>query len=458
MNTASLYLSQRSFFVTGQTRPTEFRIKQCETLKRAVLEYEPQILAALSKDMRRPETEAYASEVMMIIKEIDHTIEHIRSWMNPKRVKTSWMLRPGKGYTLPEPYGNTLIIGPWNYPFQLLLCPLVGAIAAGNTAVLKISEIAEHSAKIIEEMVSRYFKPEYIAAVQGGPEITQQLLDQEFDYIFFTGSVAVGKIIMEKAATRLTPVTLELGGKSPCIVTPETRIETAAKRICWGKFFNAGQTCVAPDYVLVHESIRDNLLTSLKDTLTQFYGRDVRQSVDYARIINPQHFLRLLRLMENQKVFFGGDTDESELFIAPTLLQDVSPQSPVMQEEIFGPLLPVLTYKSLDEAIHFIQSLPKPLALYLFSDNEATQKRILQETSSGSVNINETLSQVTSTTLPFGGVGESGMGRYHGKESFRTFTHYKSVLHRSIRFDSNTKYAPYRTPLKYLKWVMRLIG
>ena len=368
------------------------------------------------------------------------------------------MLRPGKGYILPEPYGNALIIGPWNYPFQLLLCPLVGAIAAGNTAVLKISEIAEHSAKVIEEMVSRYFEPAYIAAVQGGPEETQHLLDQAFNYIFFTGSVAVGKIIMEKAATRLTPVTLELGGKSPCIVTPETRLETAARRICWGKFFNAGQTCIAPDYVLVQESIRDALLALLRDSLTQFYGRDIRESADYGRIINRRHFRRLLRLIENQKVFFGGETDESDLFIAPALLQDVSPQSPVMQEEIFGPLLPVLTYRSVDEAIHFIQSLPNPLALYLFSDNKATQKRILQKTSSGSVNINETLSQVSSITLPFGGVGGSGMGCYHGEESFRTFTHYKSVLHRSIRFDNSKKYAPYRTPLKYLKQVMRLIG
>lgn len=458
MDAESLYRSQRAYFMKGQTRPAEFRIGQCETLKRAVLEYEPQILAAIGKDMRRPETESYTSEVMMIFKEIEHAVRHIKSWMKPIRVRTSWMLRPGKGYILPEPYGNVLIIGPWNYPFQLLLCPLVGAIAAGNTAVLKISEIAEHSAKVIEEMVSRYFEPEYIAAVQGCPEETQQLLDQEFDYIFFTGSVAVGKIIMGKAATRLTPVTLELGGKSPCIVTPETRLKTAARRICWGKFFNAGQTCIAPDYVLVQESIRDAFLASLRDTLTQFYGRDIRESADYGRIINLRHFRRLLRLMENQKVFFGGETNESELFIAPALLQDVSPQSPVMQEEIFGPLLPVLTYRSLDEAIHFIRSLPNPLALYLFSDKKATQKRILQETSSGSVNINETLSQVTSTTLPFGGVGESGMGCYHGEESFRTFTHYKSVLHRSIRFDNSTKYAPYRTPLKYLKRVMRLIG
>jgi aldehyde dehydrogenase (NAD+) len=346
MDAESLYRSQRAYFMKGQTRPAEFRIRQCETLKRAVLEYEPQILAAIGKDMRRPETESYTSEVMMIIKEIDHAVRHIRSWMKPIRVRTSWMLRPGKGYILPEPYGNALIIGPWNYPFQLLLCPLVGAITAGNTAVLKISEIAEHSAKVIEEMVSRYFEPECIAAVQGGPEETQQLLDQEFDYIFFTGSVAVGKIIMGKAATRLTPVTLELGGKSPCIVTPEVRLETAARRICWGKFFNAGQTCIAPDYVLVQESIRDAFLASLRDTLTQFYGRDIRESADYGRIVNRRHFRRLLRLMENQKVYFGGETNESELFIAPALLQDVSPQSPVMQEEIFGPLLPVLTYRS----------------------------------------------------------------------------------------------------------------
>jgi aldehyde dehydrogenase (NAD+) len=458
MNTESLYRSQHAFFMTGQTRPAEFRIRQCEILKRAVLEYEPQILAALNKDMRRPETEAYTSEVMLIIKEIDYAVKHIKTWMSPKRVRTSLMHRPGKSYILPEPYGNALIIGPWNYPFQLLFCPLVGAIAAGNTAVLKISEIAEHSAKVIAEMVSRYFEPEYIAAVQGGPEETQQLLDQDFDYIFFTGSVAVGKIVMGKAATRLTPVTLELGGKNPCIVAPETRLETAARRICWGKFFNAGQTCIAPDYLLVQESIRDPLLASLRDTLIRFYGKEIKESADYGRIINQRHFQRLLALLESQKVFFGGESDESKLFIAPTLLQDVLPESPIMQQEIFGPLLPVLTYKSLDEAINFVRTLPKPLALYLFTDDKMAQERVAQNTSSGSVTINETLSQITSTTLPFGGVGESGMGSYHGEESFRSFTHHKSILHRSIRFDNSMKYAPYRTPLKYLKRVMRWIG
>ena len=458
MDAESLCRSQRAYFMDGQTRSVEFRIRQCETLRMAVLEYEPRILAAIGKDMRRPETEAYTSEVMMIVNEIDHALREIRSWVKPRRVKTSWMLQPGKSYIVPEPYGNALIIGPWNYPFQLLFSPLVGAIAAGNTAVLKISEIAENSAKVITEMVDRYFEPQYVATVQGGPEETRQLLDQEFDCIFFTGSVAVGKIIMAKAAARLTPVTLELGGKNPCIVTPETRLETAAKRICWGKFFNAGQTCIAPDYILVQESVKDALLASLRDALTQFYGKNPRESVDYGRIINRRHFQRLSGLMENQAIFSGGETDESDLFIAPTLLQDVSLESPVMQEEIFGPLLPVLTYKSLDEAIHFIRSLPKPLALYLFSDDTATQTRILQETSSGSVNINETLSQVTSATLPFGGVGESGMGCYHGEESFRAFSHYKSVLHRSIRLDNRVKYAPYRIPLKYLRRVLRLIG
>jgi aldehyde dehydrogenase (NAD+) len=458
MDAVALYRAQREYFRKGHTRPPEFRIRQCAVLRQAVLDYEPQILQAIAKDMGRPEAEAYASEVMMVLKEIDFAVRHLRSWIRPRRVRTSWMLRPGKGYILPEPYGNAFIIAPWNYPFQLLFSPLIGAIAAGNTAVLKISEIAEHSARVMAEMVSRHFEPDYIAAVQGGPLETQQLLDQEFDYIFFTGSVAVGKVIMAKAASRLTPVTLELGGKNPCIVTPETRLETAARRICWGKFFNAGQTCIAPDYILVQESIRDLLLRSFKEALTQFYGKNIRESADYGRIINRRHFQRLLDLMKDQKIFWGGETNESELFISPTLLEDVSPESPVMQEEIFGPLLPVLTYKSMEEAIGFVRSLPKPLALYLFSDDRATQERILQETSSGSVNINETLSQITAIALPFGGVGESGMGSYHGEESFRTFTHYKSVLHRSIRFDSPMKYAPYRIPLKYLKLVMRLIG
>ncbi|MBF0218789.1 MAG: aldehyde dehydrogenase [Gammaproteobacteria bacterium] len=454
----NIYQRQREFFLSGQTASLAFRVAHCKALKQAVIEYEPQILAALYQDMRRPGAEAYVSEVALIIKEIDHTVKHLKAWMRPQRVKTSWMLQPGKSDIHPEPYGNTLIIGPWNYPFQLLLSPLIGAIAAGNTAVLKVSEIAVHSAKVIDEMISRYFPPHYIAVVQGGPEITQTLLDQPFDYLFFTGSVAVGRVILERVAPRLTPVTLELGGKSPCIVTAQTDLKTAAKRICWGKFFNAGQTCVAPDYLLVEQSVRDKLLIALKETITQFYGREVQQSADYGRIINLPHFHRLQRLMANQTLYVGGDSDVAELYIAPTLLVDVSPQSLIMQEEIFGPLLPVLTYQSLDEAIHFVRSRAKPLALYLFSECPKTQQRILQETSSGSVNINETLSQLSSTTLPFGGVGESGMGSYHGEATFRTFSHYKSVLHRSIRFDNSRKYAPYRIPLHYLKKLLRLIG
>lgn len=458
MDVLALCRAQREYFLKGYTRSAEFRIRQSQALRKAVLEYEPRILAALWKDMRRPEAEAYTSEVMMPLKEIDFAVRHIRAWMEPRPVKTSWLLQPGRSYILPEPCGNTLIIGPWNYPFLLLLSPLVGAIAAGNTAILKVSEIAEHSAAVITEMISRHFEPEYIAAVQGEPDETQHLLDQQFDHIFFTGSVAVGRSIMGKAAARLTPVTLELGGKNPCIVTAETRLETAARRICWGKFFNAGQTCIAPDYLLVQESARDALLASLRDVLVQFYGPNPQESPDYGRIINHRHFERLLRLMKDQKIFFGGKTDRSDLFVAPTIFRDVPPDSAVMHEEIFGPLLPVLSYASLDDAIRFVRSRPKPLALYLFSDDRATVDRVIQETSSGSVNINETLSQITSTSLPFGGVGESGMGCYHGEESFRTFSHYKSVLRRSIRFDPRVKYAPYRTPLKYLKRMLRLMG
>jgi acyl-CoA reductase-like NAD-dependent aldehyde dehydrogenase len=458
MDAQTLYQTQRAYFLRGETRPVAFRIRQLRALKQAVLEFEPKILSALHKDMGRPETEAYASEVMMISKGIDYALKHIHSWTKPKRVKTSWVSRPGKSYILPEPYGNALIIGPWNYPFELLLSPLVGAIAAGNTAVLKVSEIAEHSSKVISEMVKRCFEPDYIAAVEGGPEDTQELLDQRFDNIFFTGSALVGRLIMAKAASHLTPVTLELGGKNPCVVTPETNLETAARRICWGRFFNAGQTCIAPDYLLVQKSVRDSLLTAVKSTLTEFYGREIRTSADYGRIINQRHFNRLIRLMENQTIAVGGESDASELFIAPTILVDVSPESAIMQEEIFGPLLPVLAYESLDEVIQFIRTLPKPLALYLFTDDHAAQRRILSETSSGSVNINETLTQGASETLPFGGVGESGMGAYHGDKTFETFNHYKSVLHRSIRLDNRVKYAPYRIPLKYFKRVMRWIG
>lgn len=455
MSAEALHRAQREYFSRGHTRSAGFREQQCRLLKKAILEYEPKILEAVARDMGRPVHETYASEVLLIVKEIDHALKYMRSEMRPRRVRTGLLHLPGKSRVIPEPYGNVLIIGPWNYPFHLLFIPLIGAIAAGNTAVLKISEIAEHSAQVIREMIERYFDPHYVAAVEGGVEQTHEFLALPFDYIFFTGSAAVGKLVMARAAEHLTPVTLELGGKNPCIVTPDTPLETAARRICWGKFFNAGQTCVAPDYLLVHESVREPLLAALRATIIEFYGEDAQASADFGRIINARHFTRLTALLQGQDVWFGGESDEAERFIAPTILADVSPQDAVMQEEIFGPLLPVLSYSSLDEAIDFVRRRPKPLAIYLFSEDRRTQRQLLDETSSGSVNINETFSQVASTTLAFGGVGHSGMGSYHGRESFRTFSHYKSVMHRSMRVDPRLKYPPYQLPLEKMKRLLR---
>jgi acyl-CoA reductase-like NAD-dependent aldehyde dehydrogenase len=402
--------------------------------------------------MKKPQREAYASEIGMVLHEINYAIGNLKSWAKPRRVRTPRDHFLASSFIYAEPLGVILIIGPWNYPFQLVLSPLVGAIAAGNCSVLKPSEIASASSDVIASLIGHHFEPGFITVIQGGAETTQRLLAEKFDYIFFTGGTRVGKIVMEAAAKHLTPVTLELGGKSPCIVDRDVHIEYAARRITWGKFLNAGQTCVAPDYLLVDRSIKDELLERMKTCIREFYGDDPSRSPDYGRVISERHFDRLSQLLQGGKIIIGGDADAGDRYIAPTVIDHVSWNDEIMQEEIFGPILPVIEYGDLEEAISAINGRPKPLSLYFFSRNRGNQERVLRETSSGGVCINDTIIHLGTRTLPFGGVGESGMGSYHGKASFDTFSHQKSVLRRSFLFDTKLRYPPYRDKLKYLKW------
>ncbi|MFH7026904.1 MAG: aldehyde dehydrogenase [Heteroscytonema crispum UTEX LB 1556] len=454
LSITDIICQQRDFFTTGKTKNVTFRIQQLKTLKQAVLGHQEAILEALKADLHKPEFEAYATEIGAI-KEIDYVIKHINTWAKPQKVAVPFEQIPAKARIYPEPLGVVLIIGAWNYPFQLIISPLVGAIAAGNCAILKPSELAPNTSRVLAEMIAKYFDPAYIAVVEGGVETSQKLLAEKFDHIFFTGGTAVGKIVMEAAAKHLTPVTLELGGKSPCIVDTDINIEATARRITWGKFLNAGQTCIAPDYLLVDKKIKKNLLDGIGKCLKEFYGDNPANSPDYGRIITQKHFDRLVNLQKNGEICIGGETNRSEHYIAPTVIDNVSLADPIMQSEIFGPILPVIEYSDISEAIALINSHPKPLALYLFTQNKNLQKRVLQETSSGGVCINDTVMQVGVSSLPFGGVGDSGIGSYHGKASFDSFSHYKSVLQNSFWLDLKWRYAPYQGKLSLLK---RIIG
>ncbi|MEZ4751156.1 MAG: aldehyde dehydrogenase [Bdellovibrionota bacterium] len=434
----------RAFFHSGKTLPLEFRLQQIAKLCEAVKSRETAILAALRKDLNKPVVEAYGGELGVFFEELKLIRKKLSSWMRPKRVPTPVAHFLASSHLYPEPLGTVLIIAPWNYPFQLVISPLLGAIAAGNTVVLKPSELAPATSAVIEELVKSTFDPDYVACVQGGVEVTTNLLSAPWDHVFFTGSPAVGKIVMQAAAKHLTPVTLELGGKSPCLIDTGVPIKLTARRIAWGKFFNAGQTCIAPDYVLVPKNMREELLASLKEVLVEFYGEDPEKSADYGRIINERHFSRLTKLMEGASVYCGGQTNPEQRYLAPTILSPVEWSDPVMQDEIFGPILPVLEYEDLEEAISQIQAHPKPLSLYFFSKDTAKQEAVLKRVSFGGGCINDTLMHLANPHLPFGGVGNSGMGRYHGKYSFEAFSHYKSVLNKSFLVDIPLRYQPYK--------------
>ena len=448
-----LITSQRQFFATGKTKDVNFRIAQLKKLKQAIKENQNDILSALKADLNKPEFESFFE--LLVTQDIDHALKQIKSWVKPKKAKVNLNLLPGSAQIIPEPLGTVLIIGPWNYPFSLMISPLIGAIAAGNCAILKPSEVAPQTSQVVAKLIQENFDPSYITVVEGAVETAQQLLAENFDHIFFTGGTKVGKIIMEAAAKNLTPVTLELGGKSPCVVDTEIDLKETAKRITWGKFLNAGQTCIAPDYLLVNREIKADLVTEIKQCIEKFYGTNPAESPDFARIISERQFSRLESLLQDGDIITGGKTNLQERYISPTLMENVSLEAPLMEEEIFGPILPILEYNNLTEAINFINQRPKPLALYLFSKNKQKQTQILENTSSGGVCLNDTVMQFSVTDLPFGGVGNSGIGSYHGKYSFDTFSHFKSVLRKPFRFDLNLRYAPYEQKLAQMR---KLLG
>jgi acyl-CoA reductase-like NAD-dependent aldehyde dehydrogenase len=437
----SVLISQRQYFASGVTKPLNFRLQQLQKLKSAIVTRQDRILEALKADLGKPELEGCFE--LAVLQDINYAIKNLPQWLKPRKVKTGFDLFPSNAKIYPEPLGVVLIISPWNYPFSLMISPLIGAIASGNCAMVKPSELAPHSSQLLAELIKDTFPPEYISIQEGGVEVAQELLSLKFDHIFFTGGTKIGQIIMSAAAQHLTPVTLELGGKSPCIVDNQINLTETAKRITWGKFINAGQTCIAPDYILVDHGIKKDLITAIKQCIKDFFGENPAESSDFARIINARQFERLRGLLTSGDIILGGDTNPENKYISPTILDNVAPDSPVMVEEIFGPILPILEYQTLDDAIAFVNSKPKPLALYFFSNNREKQQQILRETSSGGVCFNETIMHVGVTELPFGGVGDSGIGAYHGKASFNTFTHYKSVLSRPFWGDLNWRYAPY---------------
>jgi len=438
---SGLVLSQRRFFSTNVTKDVEFRIEQLKKLKAAILAFEDEIKAALHSDLHKCELEAYSSEIGFCLNEISQTIQNLKKWAKPEK---AWgmMLPLSEGTIISEPFGVALIIAPWNYPFGLAISPLIGAIAAGNCAVVKPSEVSSSTSKVIAKLVAKTFDEKYIAVVEGDSKVASKILEEKFDYIFFTGGEFVGKIVMQAAAKNLTPLTLELGGKSPCIVSSDCDLEKTASRIVWGKFFNAGQTCIAPDYLLVQKEVKEKLIEKMKEKIIKFYGENEKNSKDYGRIINKRHFERLSSYLKEGRIIFGGKTDANELFISPTLIEQMLPKANVMQDEIFGPILPIIEYSKLEEAIEFVTNRPKPLALYLFSSSREIQNKILNETSSGGVCINDTIIHISSESLPFGGVGSSGFGKYHGKASFDTFSNKKSVLKNTTLFDL-PRYPPY---------------
>lgn len=445
---------QKHFFATGKTKDIDFRIQQLKLLKQAIIDNEAAIGKALQSDLHKSEVEAYVGEIGFCLAEINYAIKNIRLWTKPRKVATPITQFLSSARIYYQPLGVVLIVGAWNYPFHLVIAPLVGAIAAGNCAILKPSEVAASTSHLLADIISQYFNPDFITVVEGGIETNQQLLQENFDHIFFTGNSEVGKSVMAAAAKHLTPVTLELGGKSPCIVDADIHLDYTAKRIVWGKFLNAGQTCVAPDYLLINKKIKNDLLEHIKKCLKEFYGDEPAKSPDYARIINQKHFNRLCELLKAGNILIGGDTNLAERYIAPTVIDGVEWQDPVMQEEIFGPILPVIEYADLTEAIALVNARPKPLALYFFSNEQQNQKRVLQETSSGGVCINETVMQLAVPALPFGGVGASGIGQYHGKASFETFSHQKGVLDKSLLVDLKLRYPPYHGKLKFFKWLI----
>lgn len=445
--------NSKQYFNTHATKDLKFRKKQLKLLSKSIKNHEDALLNAFQEDLGKNKVEAYATEIGFTLKNIKTARKELKNWAKKKQVNTPLYMFPTKSYIVKEPYGTVLIIGPFNYPFQLLIEPLIGAIAAGNTVIIKPSEFTPHVSAVVKNIIEDVFEPEYISICQGDADTTQSLIHLPFDYIFFTGSERVGRIVYQAASTNLTPVTLELGGKSPVIVDETANIKVASERISFGKFTNAGQTCVAPDYVLVNRKVKEDLIKALKNTITEFYGKEIQASPDFGRIVNQTHFDRLNDLLgvHKSEIVFGGHSDSTENYIGPTLLDGITFNDKIMEGEIFGPILPIITYDDFDEAIDLIHTKPKPLSLYLFSEDENATERVLNEISFGGGAINDTLMQLANPNLPFGGVGASGIGQYHGKFSFDTFSHDKSYIFKSTRLESSLLFPPYKGKFKYIK-------
>ncbi|MBB4801951.1 aldehyde dehydrogenase (NAD+) [Flavobacterium nitrogenifigens] len=428
-----------------------------ETLKKLlynIQKSEDLIIQALYDDFKKPEFEAVVTETHYVISDLKNTIKNISSWAKSKRVFPSLLNFPSSDYIYKEPYGDVLIIAPWNYPFQLALCPLIAAVAAGNKVSLKPSELTPHTSAIIAKIIEKTFHINHVEVFEGGIEVSNKLLAQRWDYIFFTGSIAVGKIVAKAAAENLTPITLELGGKNPCIVDETADLKLAAKRIVWGKFINAGQTCIAPDYILVQKNMKVNFISYLIEEIIKAYGKKIDKSPDFARIINIKNWYRLTNMIHGEHILFGGESDANKLYIAPTLLEDPDLDSPVMKEEIFGPILPILTYENQNDIENVVSRYEKPLSFYIFSENNSFAKKLISKYSFGGGCINDTVIHFSNKRLPFGGVGHSGMGAYHGQRSFDTFSHHKAIVKKGNWIDLPMRYAPYKDKLASIKRIL----
>jgi acyl-CoA reductase-like NAD-dependent aldehyde dehydrogenase len=447
---------QRRFFATGATRDRSFRKRALADLRQTIFDHEQEIYDALQADLAKGPTESYLSELLVVLREIHVAGRNLRRWMKPRRNGLPAYLWPGRGYVVPEPLGSVLVIAPWNFPFQLALTPLVGALAAGNCCVVKPSELTPHTSQIVRRVTEQAFDRSLVATVEGGVDVSQALLKQKFDHIFFTGSPRVGRIVAAAAAEQLTPATLELGGKNPCVVAADVPIEVVARRLAFGKYLNAGQTCVAPDYALVQRDVVDELIAALERAVEAMYGQDPITSPDFARIAHRQHFDHLTGLLGEGRIVYGGVTDAEQLYVAPTAICDIPADGRLLHEEIFGPLLPIVPFDTLDEAVAFIAARPEPLALYVFSRSAEIQQRIGGATASGALCINDLVVHFNAETLPFGGVGASGYGSYHGAHSFETFSHMRAVMKRPFMRGFPVRYPPYHKRGWWLRWLKRL--
>lgn len=451
MNIPKLLQLQRNFFNTEKTRDISYLKNSLKSLKNEIINREEDIYKALEKDFKKSRFETYLSEIGIVLSELDLAIKNIHKWSKPKRVFPSILNFPSSDYIYSEPYGTVLIIGPWNYPFQLALAPMIAAISAGNTAIIKPSELTPHTSNLVEDIITKIFQKEHVAIVQGGIPETTELLAQKWNYIFFTGSVPVGKIVAKAAAVHMTPVTLELGGKNPCIIDGTMNLKLTAKRLVWGKFVNAGQTCIAPDYLLVKSEFKNDLIKNLKTEIEKAYTINPETSPDYPRIINKKNLGRLTKMLDNDRIVYGGNYNNEDNFLAPTIMDEPTLDSEVMKDEIFGPILPILTYNTEEDIKNTINNYEKPLAFYVFSNNKKFAKKLMLQYSFGGGVINDTMIHFGNHRLPFGGVGDSGIGAYHGRLGFDTFTHQKAVVKKGNWLDIPMRYAPYKGKLKQLK-------